>query len=601
MGSQAIEADVRSQIDSEIHLFVVSHRNLANRAIHFGATFLGATAFVSLWPAVAWLSSIVALVLAGTWLAGRVQTWPLETRRAWGLPVLLGATMANSALYGIGAAMLWHTGNPVGQVFAILILSICLVYCLMQYYASQRMFYAVAAPYLLGFAWITGAIAVDALKDQRFGVFAALAGAAVALGNLLFTARRQLAGSRSALRQARVKAHERERAAEAANHAKSAFLATMSHEIRTPLNGVLGMAQAMAAGELSGQQRQRLSIISQSGETLLAILNDILDLSKMEAGKIELERREFDLREQVQGVCANFETLADAKGVRLSHRLDADAAGIYLGDDVRLRQILTNLVGNAVKFTESGEVSVVVGRAEAGLCLKVRDTGIGIPPEALGRLFEDFEQADASTTRRFGGTGLGLAICRRLAQHMGGTIGAASEEGRGAVFTVVLPLPRLRDSIAEPAMATPPAAAPLEREIRVLAAEDNTINQLVLKTLLEQVGITPHLVANGREAVEAWSREAWDVILMDVQMPEMDGLAATREIRSREKAEGRWATPIIALTANALSHQVGEYRQIGMDDHVAKPIEAVRLFAALEQALEGRPPAADASADAQIA
>ncbi len=265
--------------------------------------------------------------------------------------------------------------------------------------------------------------------------------------------------------------------------------------------------------------------------------------------------------------------------------MTADAEGVYLGDAVRVRQLIANLVSNALKFTEAGEVSVEADATAAGLTLRVRDTGVGIGPEAMGRLFEDFVQADASTTRRYGGTGLGLAICRRLARTMGGTIEAASEPGRGALFTVSLPLQRLRSDDPAPTGAAGPEDAAAFETVRVLAAEDNAVNQLVLKTLLAQVGIEPHLVANGREAVEAWAREPWDVVLMDVQMPEMDGPTAAREIRVREAAEGRRRTPIIALTANVLAHQIGAYLEAGMDAHVAKPIEAARLFAALQEAL----------------
>ena len=579
------EARRRSGIDSEIHLFVVSHRNLTPRTIHFTAAAGGALAFTPLAWAALWFCATAAVVLAGTWLCRRVEQWPVEARQAWGVPALLGVTTLNSVLYGVGAAVLWRTGNPIAGVFAVLILAICIVYSLMQYYAHPRLFYIVAAPYLAGLAYIVAAIAADRLPARDYGAVGASACAAVALANLIFTARRNLAGSRSALRQARALATERERAAEAANDAKSIFLATMSHEIRTPLNGVLGMAQAMAAGELAPGQRERLGVITQSGQTLLSILNDVLDLSKMEAGKLELETAEFDLAEQVGGVCAVFGPLAEGKGVKLAWRLSPEAEGLYLGDAVRLRQLLTNLVSNALKFTEAGEVSVEVDRAGAGLRLRVRDTGVGIAPEALARLFEDFVQADASTTRRFGGTGLGLAICRRLARMMDGTIEAASEPGQGAVFTVSLPLQRLRDSDPAQAQSAAPAQAAELETVRVLAAEDNSVNQLVLKTLLAQVGIEPHLVANGREAVEAWAREPWDVILMDVQMPEMDGPTAAREIRIREAAAGRPRTPIVALTANVLAHQIGQYLEAGMDLHVAKPIEAGRLFSVLQEAL----------------
>jgi PAS domain S-box-containing protein len=394
--------------------------------------------------------------------------------------------------------------------------------------------------------------------------------------------------------RALVKAKEE---AEAATRAKSAFLATMSHEIRTPLNGVLGMAQAMARDELSQRQRERLDVVRQSGEALLAILNDVLDLSKIEAGKLELEQTEFDLAELARGAHATFAATAQAKGLSFGLTVTPAARGIYLGDTVRVRQILYNLVSNALKFTDRGFVKVTVGRRRGKLTLEVADSGIGIAPGKLASLFQKFEQADASTTRRFGGTGLGLAICRDLAELMGGAISASSKPGKGATFTVELPLVRLAAAPAKPRHGTgrERSAAPEGRTLRVLAAEDNPMNQLVLKTLLGQVGVDPVIVPDGRQAIAAWAREPWDVILMDVQMPVMDGPTATAEIRAREAAEGRARTPIVALTANAMDHQVAEYRGAGMDDFVAKPIEAARLYEAIQMAVETSQDAAEAA------
>jgi len=364
--------------------------------------------------------------------------------------------------------------------------------------------------------------------------------------------------------------------AEAASAAKSTFLATMSHEIRTPLNGVLGMAQAMAAEGLPDDQRERLGVIQQSGESLLAILNDVLDLSKIEAGKLELELVDFDLADIARGAHATFTALANQQG--LSFSLDiAPARGRYLGDPVRLRQILSNLISNALKFTEAGEIRVSARYAQGVLSIAVADTGIGIAPDNRDKLFTKFDQLDSSTTRRFGGTGLGLAICHELALLMGGAIDVESELGAGSCFTLQLPLPRLGDGRSD---------AGIDEEVeelqavslRVLAAEDNAVNQLVLKTLLHQMGVDVVVVDNGQTVVEAWELGAWDVILMDVQMPVMDGVTATSLIRQKEQASGRPRTRIIALSANAMAHQVREYVAAGMDGHVAKPIEAVELY-----------------------
>ncbi|MBX3479723.1 MAG: response regulator [Caulobacter sp.] len=384
--------------------------------------------------------------------------------------------------------------------------------------------------------------------------------------------------------------------AEAANTAKSTFLATMSHEIRTPLNGVLGMAQAMAADDLSDIQRERLEVVRQSGESLLAVLNDVLDLSKIEAGRLDLEQSEFDLRDLARGAHAAFTAIANKQGLSFDLRVEPAARGVYLGDPTRVRQILYNLISNALKFTEAGEIRVTVDRPDEALVFSVSDTGIGIAPEPLARLFQRFEQADASTSRRYGGTGLGLAICRQLTELMGGDISARSVLGKGTTFSVVLPLPRVSELelTPPPPPLSPPEPAGPDQVLRVLAAEDNEVNQLVLKTLMHQVGVEPVVVPDGRQAVAAWEAEAWDVILMDVQMPEVDGPTAARMIRDREAATGRARTPIIALTANAMSHQIAEYRAAGMDGFVAKPIEVGRLFAAIEEALSptGEPEAA---------
>lgn len=371
-------------------------------------------------------------------------------------------------------------------------------------------------------------------------------------------------------------------AAEAASDAKSAFLATMSHEIRTPLNGVLGMTQAMSMGDLSFQQRERLDVVRESAVALLALLNDVLDLSKIEAGRLDLEEIEFDLGEVLRGAHQAFTALANKKG--LSFGLDVAAAeGVYLGDPTRVRQILYNLLSNAVKFTEQGEIRVRAARDATGLTITVADTGPGIAADKLELLFAKFIQADASTTRRYGGTGLGLSICRQLAELMGGSISVASEVGQGTCFTVRLPLPRV-DEPRGPAVLVEPEHARVARSLKVLAAEDNTVNQLVLKTLLHHVGVAPVIVADGAAALQAWEAEAWDLVLMDVQMPILDGVTAARTIRARELETGRPRTPVYALSANAMSHQVAGYLEAGMDGHLAKPIEVAKLFEVVQAA-----------------
>jgi signal transduction histidine kinase/ActR/RegA family two-component response regulator len=382
-------------------------------------------------------------------------------------------------------------------------------------------------------------------------------------------------------------------AANAASIAKSQFLANMSHEIRTPLNGVLAMAEVMDRGDLSTPQRERLSVVRQSGEQLLAVLNDVLDLSKIEAGKLELAEQDFDIGRMAQSVSDGFGPLAGEKGLAFEVAVTPDAQGAWRGDCDRLRQILVNLVSNAVKFTARGSVIARFEAADAGgLRLSVTDTGIGIPQDKIPTLFEKFTQADTSTTRQYGGTGLGLAICRELAHLMGGQISVMSEEGAGSTFVVELPFHRAASAAEADA---PQAASDVQsRSVRVLAAEDNLVNQKVLKAIVEPMDVELSLVGDGRAAVEAWRKGAFDVILMDIQMPVMDGIAAAKAIRSEELSARRPRTPILALTANALVHQVEEYLAAGMDGHVAKPIEITKLYDAISRVLI-EPAAAEAA------
>ncbi|THD77406.1 MAG: response regulator [Phenylobacterium sp.] len=371
--------------------------------------------------------------------------------------------------------------------------------------------------------------------------------------------------------------------ANAANVLKTQFLANMSHEIRTPLNGVLAMAEVMSMGDLAEVQRDRLDVIRQSGSLLLAVLNDVLDLSKIEAGKLSLVVDDFELEPTMISASEGFRVMGATKGLAFSFEVAEAAQGWWRGDADRLRQIVGNLLSNAVKFTPRGSVAAKVDiSAETGaLHIVVADTGVGIAPEKLPTLFEKFTQADNSATRRFGGTGLGLAICRELTQMMGGAINVETREGVGSTFTVELPLER-----GAPVEAAETVADTHDDgDLRLLAAEDNPTNRQVLQAVMDSLGIDIDIVPDGHEAVEAWRHGGYDLILMDIQMPVMDGIAAAREIRAVEVAEQRRRTPIVALTANALTHQIEEYLAAGMDGHVAKPIEIAKLYDAISTAL----------------
>ena len=380
--------------------------------------------------------------------------------------------------------------------------------------------------------------------------------------------------------------------ADVANKTKRLFLANMSHEIRTPLNGVLGMAQVMELNELSPAQRERLEVVRSSGETLLALLNDILDYSKIEAGRVELESIPFNLEDCLESACLGHAALAAEKGLGFDIVVRGQR-GLHEGDPVRIRQIAQNLVANAVKFTAAGEIRVEALAENERLVLSVRDTGVGISEESRSRLFQEFVQADGSTTRRFGGTGLGLAICRDLARLMGGDIRVESELGKGSCFTVEVPLPYAGADERPADVATASDLNGEERRLRVLVAEDNLSNQLVLKSILAHTCAEPEIVANGALAVEAFEQGGWDLVLMDVQMPVMDGLAATREIRRREAEAGRPPTPIYALSADAMKHQVAAHRAAGMDGHLSKPIQIAEIFALVAEIAAAPAPEAD--------
>jgi signal transduction histidine kinase/ActR/RegA family two-component response regulator len=385
-------------------------------------------------------------------------------------------------------------------------------------------------------------------------------------------------------------------AAEEASQAKSAFLAAMSHEIRTPLNGILGMTQAMQADGVAARHAGRLRVIRSCGETLLAILNDVLDLSRVEAGQLKIEAYEFDLEHVARGAMATFAAQAEKKGLSFELKIDERAKGAFVGDPVRVRQVIYNLVSNAVKFTDQGAVAVGVSHQQGQLRLEVVDSGVGIAADKLEAIFEKFVQGDASPTRRAGGAGLGLAICRQLVELMGGKIAVSSAPDMGSVFTVTLPIPRAA-AMAAPRRRGGPAALPSAkaRKVEVLAAEDNEVNRMVLSTLLRQAGVSLTLVDNGAEAMEAWRVGRYDLVLMDIQMPVMDGVTATRAMRAEEATSGRAPTPIVAVTANAMPHQCAEYRAAGVDLVIAKPLQAEQLFETIERALAGELPAARAA------
>jgi signal transduction histidine kinase/ActR/RegA family two-component response regulator len=378
-------------------------------------------------------------------------------------------------------------------------------------------------------------------------------------------------------------------AAETADKAKSQFLANMSHELRTPMNGVIGVADLLAREPLTPKQSELVGLIQASGTVLDRLLRDLLDIAQIEAGALEIVETPFEVVATVKDIVQMFAAEALAKDIEIELHPASLANAWAMGDPGRLKQILANLISNAVKFTEGGRVDVAVANLGEMTVFTVADTGIGFDPDQKERLFSRFEQADGSITRRFGGLGLGLSIAQDLAVRMGGTLSCDSTPGAGSVFFLTLPL-RAAAVPAEPLTA---ASSRSDREDsaepHILVVDDVPANRRVLSLILESAGIQTICADNGLEAVEAWRRGGIDAILMDIQMPVMDGLTAVRTIRELETSEGKSQTPIIMVSANAMSEHISASLAAGANGHLAKPISAERLFAALEQLDEAEP------------
>lgn len=553
----------------------VRYRELKTRIALAG--FIGATAWLiapSAWP-LWWFAAVLATQALDWAVFSRFRRRPdWNPDRAY-LVLSCATTAFGVAVYSAVAAYLWFAGGDVGRVFAMVQVAGGLLHVSLHMHHARPILISAVAPhgtYFLSLP-IVSAILTGRWQDLL-----------IALGCLLYmshlvVAVRQSSTTTEILRTANQSALDARRKAEVASAAKSDFLAVISHEIRTPMNAVISAANLLRRTRLDGEQREHVSMLIDAGDVLMGLLNDVLDVSKIEAGKMELEVADMDVRARLTALRRLWEPRAMANGVRLKVMVAPEVPEAVRTDPLRFQQILFNLISNAVKFTNSGEIAVSVDWDGARMKVAVADSGCGIPADRLAYVFNSFEQADAGTTRRYGGTGLGLSISRKLARMMGGDLSVASTEGQGSVFTLDLPLQTAARAPVEPARAAADIGTLQGRSI--LAADDHEVNRRILKLLLEPHGCRLTLVENGAEALEAASVERFDAILMDMQMPVMDGLEAARRLRLG-RLNG--STPVIALTANALDVHKAAWDQVGVHAFLTKPIDPTLLAATLAQA-----------------
>lgn len=547
------------------------------------AAFIGITAWFflpSLWPVV-WFFAVLLSQVADWAVFRRFRLNPEWVPDRAYVALSCATTAVGVIIYSSIAAWLWFNGGEVGRAFALVQVAGGLLHVsLHMHHARPILFSAVA----MHGAYFLGLPVISATLTGRWQELLIALGCVLYMSHLV-VAVRQSSTTTELLRSAKVMEQNARQKAEEASAAKSDFLAVISHEIRTPMNAVISAANLLRRTELTEQQSEHVSMLTDAGEVLMGLLNDVLDVSKIEAGKMVLETEDVDVRARLISLARLWEPRAAANGVRLTVEAADRVPECVRTDPLRFQQILFNLMSNAVKFTEQGEIAVVVDWDGAALNVTVSDTGCGIPADRLAHVFDSFEQAEAGTTRRYGGTGLGLSISRKLAEIMGGALTVSSVEGQGATFILTLPM--------EVSQTRPAEARRDEAEVgslsgrSILAADDHEVNRRILTLLLEPHGCRLTLVENGAEAVEAALVERFDAVLMDMQMPVMDGLEATRRIRLTGGVNAD--TPIIALTANALDVHRQAWEAAGVAAFLTKPIDPTALTRTLAEACAGTP------------
>ena len=565
---------------------LVRYRELKTRIAL--AAFIGFTAWFvvpSIWPPL-WFAAVLA-TQALDWAVFRrfrhQQDW--QPDRLY-VALCCAVTALGVAVYGSMSVYMWFSGGEVGRVFAMVQCAGGLLHVSLHMHHARPVLISAVAPHA---TYFLGLPAFSAIASRNWPELLIAIGCILYMSHLVVTVR-QSSSTTGALKAARDAEQHARRRAEVASAAKSDFLAVVSHEIRTPMNAVISAANLLRRTRLDSQQREHVSMLIEAGDVLMGLLNDVLDFSKIEAGKMELESAEMVVRDRLSTIVRIWEPRALANGVRLVVRVAPDVPAVVRTDPLRVQQILFNLMSNAVKFTEDGEVSIAVSWADGRLTMAVADTGCGIAADRMAQIFNSFEQADVGTTRRYGGTGLGLSISRKLAELMGGTLSVQSVYGEGSTFVLSLPMTVVEKATIQPARPVETEGSLAGRSI--LAADDHEVNRRILQLLLEPHGCHLTLVENGAEAVDVASTQRFDAILMDMQMPVMDGLEATRRIRA---AAMNGATPVIALTANALDLHRAAWEAAGVQGFLTKPIDPGLLATTLAAACAIERPEADAA------